>query len=204
MRVSAGDAFSVVGFDVENRPLAYWYDGQATAEITAICWKAIGDDPHVLLLRRDGRYSLDGGRRTLSAVDAFTRFRNVLADAGLVFGHNIRRHDLPIFQAELERVGLPVLPSILTTDTLADYPKRKARSVSLENLAVELELDEDGKKHMGVAMWERANRLSTAGLAETYGRVVGDVLLQERLRDRLLELDYLSAPARWAPRKRAA
>lgn len=199
MRVGTGEAFSVVGFDIENRPSAYWFDGKPTAEITAICWKPVGGDPRVLLLKRDGRYQLDGGKRGLSPEQAFTMIRDVLAGAGLVFGHNIRGHDLPIVQAHLERLSLPLLPSILTTDTLKDYPKRKARSVSLENLAVELELDDDGKKHMGVAMWERANRLEPAGLEETRERVVGDVELQERLRDKLLELGYLSPPRRWNP-----
>jgi hypothetical protein len=35
----------VLDFDIENRPLSYWYDGKSTAEITAIAWWWIGEDP---------------------------------------------------------------------------------------------------------------------------------------------------------------
>lgn len=199
--IREGRPLPVLGFDVENRPSAYWYDGGATAEITAICWKwRHENDSHLLLLLRNGRWRRDTNKTTLTQREALRVFAGVLGAAGLVYGHNIRRHDLPIFQAELERQSLPLLPSILTCDTLADYPKRKAKSASLETLAKDLDLGED-KKHMGVADWERSNKLLPDGLRETADRVVGDVLLQERLRDRLLELDYLTAPKRWSPRR---
>lgn len=195
----AGRPLRILGFDLENRPLAYWYGDAATAEITAICWKWVDEEePHALVLRSDGRWLHDGQRRALAPTAALQLFAKVLGEADLVFGHNIRRHDLPIFQAALLRHGLPTLDSVWTCDTLADYPKRKGKSASLENLAAELGLDLE-KHHMGVVAWERANRLEPDGLNETWRRVVGDVLLQERLRDKLLELDYLSPPRRWNP-----
>lgn len=197
--IKAGRPLKVLGFDIENRPSAYWYDGQATAEITAICWKLVSEEePHAIVLRADGRWLHDDQRRTLANAAGLRLFAKVLAGADLVFGHNIRRHDLPIFQASLLRLGMPTLDPVLTCDTLSDYPKRKAKSASLENIAAELGLDLE-KHHMGIVAWERANRLEPDGLNETWRRVVGDVLLQEKLRDRLLELDYLSAPKRWFP-----
>lgn len=194
-----GKSLPVLGFDIENRPAAYWYPGETTAEITAICWKwRHEDDVHLLLLQRNNRWQRDGLKTTVDTRAAMRLISRVLGDAGIVYGHNIRGHDLPIIQGTLERLALPKLPSLLTCDTLKDYPKRKAKAASLEVLADELDLGAD-KKHMGVAQWEQSNRLEPEGLEETRERVVGDVLLQERLRDRLLELDYLAAPRRWTP-----
>lgn len=185
----------VVTWDIENRPSAYWYPGATTAEITAIGWKLAGEEPQVMLLRRDGRFVADDGR-AFAPRRAYERFRAVLASAGLVVGHNIRRHDLPIFQAGLLRHGLEPLPALLTSDTLRDYPRRKDMSASLENLAKLYGLDGE-KKHMSVLDWEQANRLDQGGLELARERVVGDVVLQERLRDHLLSLGLLSGPKVW-------
>lgn len=189
----------VVCFDLENRPLAYWYDGQTTSEITAFGWKVLGQGKvHTMLLRPDGSFDFDG-RTTLSDREAYHYFsREVLGLAGLVFGHNIRRHDLPILNAALLRREMVPLPRLLTQDTLRDYPKRKDMSASLENLAAMYGLG--GKKYsMSQPMWEQANRLTDAGVELARRRVASDVLLQERLRDRLLGLGLLKSPSAWAP-----
>jgi hypothetical protein len=199
MKIRAGRKLRVLGFDVENRPLAYWWDGRPTAEITAIAWKFYDDaEAHTLLLQRNGRWRRDDFKTTLAYRDGPRLFAGILGDTDLVYGHNIRRHDLPLLNAALLREALSPLRSVLTTDTLADYPRRKDKSASLENLAAELGLGAE-KHHMGVVQWERANKLAPDGIAETRERVVGDVLLQEKLRDRLLELNYLKAPRRWTP-----
>lgn len=189
----------VVCFDLENRPLAYWYDGQTTSEITAFGWKVLGQGKvHTMLLRPDGSFDFDG-RTTLSDREAYHYFsREVLGLAGLVFGHNIRRHDLPILNAALLRREMVPLPRLLTQDTLRDYPKRKDMSASLENLAAMYGLG--GTKYtMSQPMWEQANRLTDAGVELARRRVASDVLLQERLRDRLLGLGLLKSPSAWAP-----
>lgn len=186
-------------FDVENRPLAYWWDGRPTAEITAIAWKYRDEaEPHWLLLTRNGRWRRDNLKTTLPTREAFRLFRQVLVNTDVVYGHNVRRHDLGLVNAAMQRLELPVLPPLLVSDTLKDLPKRKDMSASLENLAELYNLGAE-KVHMGVVKWETANRLEPAGLAETRERVVGDVLLQERLRDKLLELEYLGPPRRWTP-----
>jgi hypothetical protein len=44
-------------FDLENRPLAYWYDGETTSEITAFGWKWSDERRvHTMLLQPDGRF----------------------------------------------------------------------------------------------------------------------------------------------------
>jgi len=185
-------------FDLENRPLAYWYDGQTTAEITAFGWKWKHEDVvHSMLLKKDGRFLLETGK-TLSDRRAYEAFTDVLTSAGLVFGHNIRRHDLPMFQAGLLRRQLPILPELKTSDTLTDYPKRSGMSRSLENLAAMYELEGE-KYNMSQPAWEKANRLSDDGMELAHKRVVADVLLQERLRDRLKGLTILKPEKTWKP-----
>lgn len=189
----------VLCWDLESRPSAFWVDGAVTAEITAFGWKW-SDEKQVrtALLRPDGDFDCDGA--IVPDDSMYRAFVEVLAEAALVYGHNIRRFDLPLLNAGLLRRELPPLPPLLTCDTLRDYPKRKDMSASLENLAKVHGVDTDGgKKHMGTVDWERANRLTPAGVAEARERVASDVLLQERLRARLLELGLLKAPSVWRP-----
>lgn len=186
-------------FDLENRPLAYWYDGETTSEITAFGWR--WDDEktvHTMLLQPDGSFLYPGHGCTLGADTAYRLFAGELAEAGIVYGHNIRRHDLPMLNAGLIRRGLPTLGSLLTSDTCRDLPKRGGLSYSLENLAAMYGLP--GKKEtMTQPAWEDANRLTDEGVTLARRRVISDVLLQANLRKRLLERGVLGPPKTWRP-----
>jgi hypothetical protein len=186
-------------FDLEARPLAFWYDGETTKQITAFGWKW-SDNPHVhtMLLRPSGRYDFNGTRKRLAPENAHETFLCELERADLVYGHNIRRYDLPLFQGWLLRLGLRMMPELRTTDTCRDLPKRSSVSVSLENMAAMYRLE--GEKYgMSQPMWEEANRLTDGGIALARKRVESDVLLQERLRGKLVELDILRPPRVWKP-----
>lgn len=61
MKIEIKRQHRVLDFDCENRPLSYWYDGQCTAEITAVAagwvdedevyvW-ALGQDSSLTMLR---------------------------------------------------------------------------------------------------------------------------------------------------------
>lgn len=187
-------------FDLESRPSAFWWGDKTTAQITAFGWKwEDEDDAQAMLLRHDGKFLLDNGK-TRDYRAAYAVFAQLLASADLVYGHNIRKFDLPLLQSGLFRLNLPKLPQLRTTDTLKDYPKRHDMSASLENLAIIHGVDDDGgKKHMSITDWERANQLSAEGIAAARERVVSDVLLQEKLRTRLIELEYLGPTRVWKP-----
>ena len=192
-------------FDLENRPLAYWYDGETTSEITAFGWKwSDEDDVYTLLLRRDGRFVVGpnpphlAAKYTITAHSAYSLFVKELEAADLVYGHNIRRHDLPMLNAGLLRLQLPTLKPLVTTDTLKDLPKRAGLSASLENLVAMYGLEGE-KKTMRQPDWEKANRLRPDGIELARERVASDVLLQERLRTRLLDLGLLKPPRVWSP-----
>ena len=97
----------------------------------------------------------------------------------------------------LRRQLRPVAP-LLTTDTLRDIPKRGGMSASLENLASLYGLE--GEKYtMTQPMWESANRLTAEGIELARKRIVADVLLQERLRNKLRELQILRPAKVWKP-----
>jgi hypothetical protein len=197
MRLRSGPAGHILGFDLENRPLAYWFDGETTSEITAFSWKWTDSKRiETMLLCPDGSFDYDGCK--VEAWEAYLIFRTQLSTADLTFGHNIRRHDLPMLNAGLIRLSLPTLKPILTSDTCRDLPRRKGLSYSLENM-VSMYGIKGGKYTMSQPMWEDANRLTDTGLALARKRVTSDVLLQEKLRARLLELGILGAPKRWTP-----
>lgn len=188
----------VLGWDIENRPAAYWFDGQTTSEITAIGYKWLHEDVvHTLMLRNNGRFECDEGDR-ITDRKAYIKFRDVLGRADITFGHNLRKHDLPIFQAGLLRRELPPIAPLLVTDTLRDIPRKNGLSASLANLAAMYGLEGE-KQSMNHSEWEKSNRLTDEGIALARGRVVGDVLLQEQLRAKLLSLDLLRPPRRWLP-----
>lgn len=142
-------------------------------------------------------YRCDDGTQLPYAL-AHEKFREVIVSAGVIYGHNIRKHDLPMLNSWLLRLQLPTLPDIRTTDTLKDIPRRGPISASLENLAALYGLK--GKKyHMPQPKWEQANQLTPEGIELAQKRVVSDVLLQEKLRAKLQDLNLLKNPRMWKP-----
>lgn len=187
--VEAKAAARVLDFDIENRPLSYWYDGRCTAEVTAIAWQFVGEsEPAVATLTLD-EWS---GREMLEA------FAEAYAAADLVTGHYIRRHDLPILNGAMIEHGLPMLGSKLTSDTRLDLVKFADLAKSQAALGAMLEL-EHPKEGMSQSDWREANRLTDAGIEQTRRRVVGDVLQHVELRAALLGRGLLGPPRVWRP-----
>lgn len=178
----------VLDFDIENRPLAYWYDGATTAEITAIaaCWMGEPKSMHVWLLGQDDPWDMLRG------------FVDLYDEADMVTGHYIRRHDLPVLNGAMLEAGLPPLAEKLTSDTKMDLVKRKDLSASLEELAVMFGL-QARKAHMSNSDWREANRLKPAGIRKAKERATGDVRLHMEIYGKLVAGGYLSAPKMWRP-----
>lgn len=193
---------SVLDIDIENRPLSYMGGGFTSAEITAIAWSWVGsDDVHSFLLRHDGYFDFSGppsGGFAVTAKDAFTYIQGALSRAGIVTGHYLRKHDLPMLNGTMLENGLPPLTEMLVQDTHGDLKRRKDLSASQESLAAMYRLPE-AKHHMSQAEWREANRLTPDGLKFTRKRVVDDVLQHKALRKRLLEMGALREPKWWRP-----
>lgn len=179
----------VLDFDIENRPLSYWYDGNPTAEITAIAWSwchGKQDVACLLLGEADPIYILE-------------KFCEAYDEADMVTGHYIRRHDLPIINGALMEYGLQPLGPKLTHDTKMDLIRRDGLSMSQEALSAMYGLPAP-KRHMTQQDWRDANRLdSEEGFRKTRERVTQDVIQHKQLRAALIEHGCLKAPRIWRP-----
>lgn len=203
----SGSVFDVTGirrqgrildFDLENRPLTYWYDDVTTPEITAIAWMwytPSGDvDPslaNVAILEPppNGEYS---------ARMMLRRFVEVYNEADMVTGHYIRKHDLPMINAALIEYGMEPLGPKLVSDTKLDLVSRKGLPVSQQALGEIFETKRP-KVPMPQAKWRDANRLTPEGMNKTIVRVTGDVAQHIQVRRELLERGLLKPPTLWVP-----
>jgi hypothetical protein len=176
-------------FDIENRPLTYWFGDVTTSEITSIAWKWVGeDDVYVESLTTEPG----------SAESMLETFLEAYRQSDMVCGHYIRRHDLPIVQAALMEYGLPLLTAINSCDTKLDLVKRSGQPATLENIAALLGV-EAPKVSMSQMDWREANRLTPEGIAKTENRVIGDIYLQEAVREALILRGWLKPPSMWYP-----
>lgn len=176
----------VLDFDIENRPLSYLGSDFTTAEVTAVAW-AWTDKPE------DVTVYLLGETELTVILDAFMR---AYREADMVTGHYIRGHDLPMINGALMEIHGSLLPDKLTQDTKVDLVRTKGISLSQESLGGMLHIDQP-KVHMNQTKWRAANRLTPEGLAEVKARVVGDVRQHIEMRQRLLDLGYLTEPRIW-------
>ena len=210
MSVVTGRALRTLDFDIENRPLSYWVPDMPTAEITAIasCW---ADDPssmEVYLLgvpcRHHGWDCPDADPGEMDGRSILTRFAARYAEADMVTGHYIRKHDLPIINAMLMEEGLPLLGSKLSCDTKLDMVKKADLPATQEFLLETLDVrDEHGERlhkyHMSQTDWREANRLTPEGLRKTRERVASDVYGHMRLRLEMVRRGMLRGPRMWRP-----
>lgn len=185
---SAPDPVRILDFDIENRPLSYWVPDRPTAEITAIAWAWVGKPSSVecVLLGRE------------DPTEMLTRFTAAYNEAGMVTGHYIRKHDLPIINGALMELGLPVLGDKLTQDTKLDMV-RKADIPATQEFLAEMLGVKAAKYHMTQTKWREANRLTPEGLALTEKRVTDDVRQHMKLRVAMLKAGLLKSPRVWRP-----
>lgn len=177
----------ILDFDIENRPLSYWYDDRPTAEVTAIAWSL--SDKDKVIVRLLGVHKPDR---------MFADFLEAYDAADIVTGHYIRKHDLPILNGAMLEYGFPPLSPKLTIDTKLDLVGLGDIPATQEHLA-EMFGVEAPKEHMTQKMWRDANRLTPSGLRATETRVKGDVIQHKGLRMVLASKGVLGRPVTWRP-----
>jgi hypothetical protein len=182
----------VLDFDLENRPLAYWFDGNTTAEITCIAASWVGSD------EVDCRVLFPSTKYGLGMKDMLEWFVDLYDQADMVTGHYIRKHDLPMINGALLEQGMKLLGPKLTSDTQLDLIRRKDLSASQESLAAMYGLPE-AKHHMSQNEWREANRLTPEGIEATKKRATSDVIQHKALRERLIQAGALKPPRVWHP-----
>lgn len=189
----------ILDWDIENRPLSYWVPDMPTAQITAIASMWVGDHDSLRCDYLLTPESTEDDERAMLA--AFIERYNA---ADMVTGHYIRRHDLPITNAMLYELGLPLMQPKLTCDTKLDMFKKADLPATQEFLIETLKPTCDigitlEKFHMSQTSWREANRLTPRGLELTQRRVMSDVHAHSHLRESMLDRGYLRGPSMWNP-----
>lgn len=194
----------VLDFDIENRPLSYWYSDRPTAEITSIasCWTDDLGSVEVLLLSPPCVHCgalgcQEMGPDVVSQVEMLSRFVERYNEADMVTGHYIRKHDLPIINGALLEYGLPSLQPKMTSDTKLDMVKKGDIPATQEFLLETLDVPGVRKFHMSQTKWREANRLTPKGLKDTYDRVSSDVVGHILMRAEMLRRDLIGGPRLW-------
>jgi len=189
LRWSDAGTSRILDFDCETLAAGFADPEWVPNRITAIAWSWVGtDDVHT-------RTILDYARNLptflamnfLGCKPMLEEFVSVFNEADAVTGHNIRRFDLGVMNAELMRLQLPVLKEKRVIDTIRLVRSKgfkKGQDVMADVLDVPAE-----KKAMNWAQWQRA--YAEPGWPEVRERVSGDVVQHKLLLGRLLELGYL-------------
>lgn len=177
-------------FDIENRPLSYWFDGRSTADITVIAWKWAGDHQTNVAMQTP----------TVTVQEVLAKFRPVIDQADTVVGHNVRDHDLKILNTHYVTYNQPALNPVNTIDTLRDMLKWKDVPRSLEYLADWLGCPFP-KFHMSQHSWRTANALRDEPALElARKRCAVDVQASEWVWRELDRRNLLTKkPRRWSP-----
>lgn len=189
---------TVLDFDVECRPIA-WYGGDwVTKQPTAIAWTVIkAGKPTGVGVGFIGQ-SFDS-RKVLKEERAMLQeFVDVYNDADIVTGHFIRGFDLPLLNGALMRLNMPLLAVKDTHDTKIDLVRGQGISKSQENLGAMYELRHP-KVPMNTSSWMKGNLLLPDGIEATKKRVVGDVRQHVEMRTRMLDLGHLAPVVPWTP-----
>lgn len=118
-----------------------------------------------------------------------------IKQANVLTGHNIIRFDLPVLNAELMRLGVENLGSLLVQDTIR-LPRTKGFKKGQDNIASLLNVPLP-KKALNWQEWQDA--YAEPDLTTVKERVVGDVEQHKQLRLRMRERGWLCAPKLWQP-----
>ena len=151
------------------------------------CSWADSDEVEFGLLPAADLYSLERRRVFLEPL-----VERILS-ADVLTGHNIRRFDMPVLQAECLRLGLPLVGPVLTQDTIR-LPKSKGFKKGQDVMSVLLGVPLP-KKSLNYQEWQDA--YAEPDMATVRERVVGDVLQHKQLRLRMMERGWLEAPRMW-------
>lgn len=157
--------------------------------ITCISASWIGEDEvHTWITGQKHYWSREGRARTV-----LRPFWELLSEADVVTGHNIRRFDLRVFNASAMWCGVEPIRSILVEDTM-QILRAKGFKKGLDNIARGLGVDGE-KKQMSWADWDIA--YEDPSWAEVIERCESDVILHKQVRAEMKKRGWLKGIQRW-------
>jgi DNA polymerase elongation subunit (family B) len=191
MRLRSVGQGRILDFDVETIAAGFADPEWVPQKITCVAWSWIGSD--VVESRVCGPAGIFG--RPERRAKMLKPLLAAIAEADMVTGHNIRRFDLPVIQAEVMRLGLPSLEPVLAQDTIK-LRTSKGFKKGQDNLG-RLYRIADEKLALDWQAWQDA--YDEDGWQTIRDRAESDVRMHKQLRTALIEHDYLKGPRTWTP-----
>jgi DNA polymerase elongation subunit (family B) len=181
----------ILDFDIETVAAGFADPEWVPQKITCVAWSWIDSD--VVESRVCGPLGIFGkpelrARMLKPLLDAF-------AEADMVTGHNIRRFDLPVIQAEVMRLGLPSLRPLLVQDTIK-LRTSKGFKKGQDTLGRLFRI-QDEKLALDWQAWQDA--YDETDWQTIRDRAESDVRMHKQLREKLIEHNYLKEPRTWTP-----
>jgi DNA polymerase elongation subunit (family B) len=191
MRLHSVGQGRILDFDIETIAAGFADPEWVPQKITCVAWSWIGTD--VVESRVCGPAGLFGKPQLRAKMLA--PLLKALGEADMVTGHNIRRFDLPVIQAEVMRLGLPSLKPVLAQDTIKLRTSKGFKKG--QDVLGRLYRIADEKLSLDWQAWQDA--YDEDGWQTIRDRAESDVAMHKQLRAALIELDYLKEPRRWSP-----
>ncbi len=184
---NAGD-LRILDFDTESLAAGFADPEWVPQKITCCAWSWVGEDEiHVRACGFRGFFQ-DAPRARM-----MRPFLAAVREADMLTGHNIKRHDLRVINAECMRLGFDPLPPLLLQDTMR-LPPSKGFKKGQDNLSELLEVPAE-KMTLSWQGWDKA--YSEEGWPMVKERCRSDVAQNKLLRVALLERGWLGDPVRW-------
>lgn len=184
------DSLRILDFDLETLAAGYADPAWVPDKITCISASWVGEDEvHTWITGQQAWWSREGRARTV-----LRPFYEFLSQADVVTGHNLKRFDLRVFNAEAMRCGVEPVRKILVEDTMAIL-RAKGFKKGLDNIAVELGIPER-KKSMSWAEWDLA--YEDPSWAEVIERCESDVRIHKQIRVEMNRRGWLKPVTTWA------
>jgi DNA polymerase elongation subunit (family B) len=181
----------ILDFDIETVAAGFADPEWVPQKITCVAWSWIGEDKvESAVCGPAGIFGKPERRAKM-----LRPLLQALGEADMVTGHNIIRFDLPVIQAEVMRLGLPVLKPLLVQDTIKLH-RSKGFKKGQDNLG-RLYRIADEKLALDWQAWQDA--YDEDGWQTIRDRAESDVRMHKQLRAALIDLDYLKEPRTWTP-----
>ena len=181
----------ILDFDIETVAAGFADPDWVPQKVTCVAWSWVGSDK--VESRVCGPAGIFG--KPAKRAQMLKPFLRELEKADVVTGHNIVRFDLPVLNAEVMRLRLPVLGAVRVQETM-----RLARSKGFkkgQDVLGRLFRLEEQKLSLNWQDWQDA--YDETGWPTIRERAESDVLMHKELLEELLMLGYLKPVRVWSP-----
>lgn len=179
----------ILDFDIETVAAGFADPDWVPQKITCVAWSWIGSDRvESLVCGPEGIFG-----RPASRAEMLDPLLTAIGEADMVTGHNLRRFDLPVINAECMRLGLEPIRSVLVQDTM-QLVRSKGLKKGQDNLARLLEVRTQ-KLPLDWQAWQDA--YDEPDWKTIRLRAESDVVGHKEVREELLARGLVKSPRLW-------